>query len=34
MVGINSSMAPERFCSSRTIAQIFCNTRKPSGKKA
>ena len=24
MVGINSSMAPERSCSSRTMAQIFC----------
>ena len=31
IAGINSSMAPERFCSSRTIWQIFCKTRKPSG---
>src|SRR5579884_1901139 len=34
MVGINSSIAPERSCSSRTIAQILLSTRNPSGKKA
>ena len=34
IVGIRSSIAPDRFCSSRTIWQIFCNTRNPSGRKA
>jgi len=34
IVGIRSSMAPERSCSSRTMAQTFCKTRNPKGRKA
>jgi len=34
MVGINISIAPERFCSSRMIWQTLLSTRWPSGRKA
>ena len=33
MVGIRTSWAPARSCSSRTICSIFLSTRKPSGSQ-